>query len=432
MLVAGIVEKHGRSSDRTQPFNPSTPDECRTIREELERILTSPHFQNSKRYPSLLRYVVDQVLKGNTDLKERTLGIEVFGRPATYDSNADPVVRVTAGEVRKRLAQYYHELETAPPYEIEIPPGTYVPEFRRRVPEPQPDTATQSTFALSGTSQLDEAAKSDHLATGTTKTRWIYAVVALALILSATWVGRRFLFGTPTMMQKFWGPVLHSPGLALLCIGDQETFNQQYPAVAQQYGFSAGSSDPTVTSHLAVRDHVFMPDVDVLMKVASSLQTMGKEYRVTSSSLANLSDLREGPVVLIGAHNNRWTVRLTQGLRFYTQLDDSGGHILDRQNPAQKSWTLPFQTQYSKLSEDYALIARIKDPTTDRPIIIVAGLASQGTLAAGEFVSTPEYLEQLLKNAPANWPDKNLEAVIQTQVIEGKTGPPRVLAVHFW
>jgi hypothetical protein len=75
------------------------------IREQLERILADPLFKHSKRYPNLLRYIVERTLDGATaDLKERTLGVVVFGREPTYDTSADPIVRLTAGEIRKRIA----------------------------------------------------------------------------------------------------------------------------------------------------------------------------------------------------------------------------------------------------------------------------------------------------------------------------------------
>ncbi len=76
------------------------------IREQLDRLLPHPLFANSKRYPALLAYTVEQTLLGHAaDLKERSIGVEVFGRSPAYDANADPVVRITAGEVRKRLTQ---------------------------------------------------------------------------------------------------------------------------------------------------------------------------------------------------------------------------------------------------------------------------------------------------------------------------------------
>src|SRR5689334_19347855 len=94
--------------------------EREAIRNQMERMLANPLFKNSKRYPYLLRYIVEHTLSGSpgsgspgsgspAELKERTLGVEVFGRQPDYDTNADPVVRATAGEIRKRIAQYYHE-----------------------------------------------------------------------------------------------------------------------------------------------------------------------------------------------------------------------------------------------------------------------------------------------------------------------------------
>src|SRR3954465_4294306 len=92
------------------------------IREQLERLLAHPLFANSKRYPALLAYTVEQTLLGNAaELKERSIAVGVFGRSPTYDANADPVVRITAGEVRKRLTQYYYEPSHRGELVIELP-----------------------------------------------------------------------------------------------------------------------------------------------------------------------------------------------------------------------------------------------------------------------------------------------------------------------
>jgi hypothetical protein len=103
----------------------------------LEKILLSPQFRNSKRYPDFLRCMVDQVLNGNIDqIKERTVGIEVFGRAPDYDTNTDTVVRYTAGEVRKRLSLYYTSA-AYDPIQIILSPRSYHPEFYRRVEDSQ-------------------------------------------------------------------------------------------------------------------------------------------------------------------------------------------------------------------------------------------------------------------------------------------------------
>ena len=74
------------------------------VRAELDAILADSLFTHSKRCQAFLRYVVERTLDGHADdLKERTVGVEALGRPASYDTSLDPVVRTTAAEVRKRL-----------------------------------------------------------------------------------------------------------------------------------------------------------------------------------------------------------------------------------------------------------------------------------------------------------------------------------------
>src|SRR5712692_4809908 len=108
----------------------SVPEE--TIRQELARVLSSHEFRTSKRSQDFLRYVVETTLQGHAEiLKERTIGIEVFGRSTSYEPSDDATVRVKAGEVRKRLGLYYAGEGVRNPLRIDLPAGTYVPEFRR-------------------------------------------------------------------------------------------------------------------------------------------------------------------------------------------------------------------------------------------------------------------------------------------------------------
>src|SRR5579872_5267079 len=110
------------------------------IREELSRVLASHEFRSSKRSQDFLRYVIENTLKGHADmLKERTIGIDVFGRPTSYDPSEDATVRVKAGEVRKRLDRYYASEGRGQRLRIELPAGTYTPVFR--VVEPSEPTS---------------------------------------------------------------------------------------------------------------------------------------------------------------------------------------------------------------------------------------------------------------------------------------------------
>ncbi len=100
------------------------------VREQLQRLLESHYFRHSRRYPRLLQHIVEETLENRIDsLKERLIGMTVFGRSGGYDSNADPIVRVTAGEVRKRLAQYYQEPGHEAELRIEVALGSYIATF---------------------------------------------------------------------------------------------------------------------------------------------------------------------------------------------------------------------------------------------------------------------------------------------------------------
>src|ERR1039458_1487338 len=110
--------------------NGTAPVDPAAVREELERILASPQFRNSKRHSCFLRLVVEETLNGEAgQLKERTVGVRVFGLEPGYDTSTNPVVRVSAGELRKRLLQYYHAPDHGAEPRIDLPPGSYVPEF---------------------------------------------------------------------------------------------------------------------------------------------------------------------------------------------------------------------------------------------------------------------------------------------------------------
>ena len=105
-------------------------EQVNSVRSALELVLSSHAFAGSKQCQDFLRVVVERALAAEVNpLSERTIGVELFGRPANYDIANDAVVRVRAAELRKRLAQYYREIELNPVVQLELPPGSYVPEF---------------------------------------------------------------------------------------------------------------------------------------------------------------------------------------------------------------------------------------------------------------------------------------------------------------
>ncbi len=119
----------GHPSLAGEPAVPS-PAQAGLIRLHLKQVLASHAFAGSKRTQDFLELIVTHALEGEFDrLRERMIGAEMFGRPVSYDTGSDSVVRVKATDVRKKLAQYYAETKEHPAIQIELPSGSYVPRF---------------------------------------------------------------------------------------------------------------------------------------------------------------------------------------------------------------------------------------------------------------------------------------------------------------
>jgi len=426
--------------DVEQPALASDPA---AVREQLHRLLAHPLFANSKRYPALLAYTVEQTLLGNGgELKERSIGIEVFGRTPTYDANADPVVRITAGEVRKRLGLYYYDTAHVGELVIELPVGSYVPVFRlpEGPNEPQQEALEPPPLAippLTSEPLAQSSATDVALPPKPSRLRWpLLALLTIAGCAVGVLIGMRMqpspAVEQPTNIDRFWEPFLSSPGITTFCLGEPAK-NIDMDSIES---FEAPLTTQSQPQQLYVRLHMAglfaLADVTTLTRTAAALQARHKGFRVVPASEATFSQLREGPIVLIGAFDNIWTLRVTQKLRFGFESKNGDALLVDRKSGDKTTWATAWDLPYQKLSKDYAIVARIHDNTTGQPVIIAAGISEEGTEAAGEILYNPVYLNTLLAKAPANWEKLNMEAVIETQVIEGHSGPPNILAVETW
>jgi hypothetical protein len=391
------------------------------VREQLERILASHFFRNSKRFPDFLRYTVEHALEGQTDSKERTLGIEVFGRQPDYDTGLDPVVRVTAAEVRKRLAQYYqvtgHEHEVRIEYQLR----SYVPEFT--FSKPPPHSPQEPMVAPSAS--VDSGRRSGR----NLPKRWelVVAVLASCLLVSAFIWWK--LPTRETALDRFWSPVQNASEPVLLCVSDANG----------TLGPGANPRDPINAAVAALPDwyrqnHVGFHDAIALTTLAGLLGTRGRIFRIRRSNDAVLGDLQEGPAILIGGFNNRWSVQLDGNLRYSFVRDGNLRYILDHNNPSSRQWSVVGTGHDIDISvtKDFALISRVFDPTTGRVIFTAAGILGYGTVAASQCLTDASCLAQAEVLAPGDWKHRNIQIVLGTAIIRDDPGKPKVLASYTW
>jgi hypothetical protein len=432
----GILEEEqgvslgSRFAQEIEP--PFSALDAAAIREQLERLLAHPLFSNSKRYPVLLAYTVEETLQGKgADLKERSIGVEVFGRSPSYDANADPVVRITAGEVRKRLMQYYYDSTHDGELVVELPVGSYVPLFHTVGSAAEPEL-----FLPAPELPAQTAAAVPVLAAQRPVHRLLWALVgALVLVAGAVSVDiaarRHDAPPPPSSLDRFWAPITAGSSTATYCLGEPAK-DISVGSINSLDTPADGSNPEPLYFRLHYSGLFAMADIITLTHTAAALEVRHKAFRVVPASGASFAQLREGPIVLIGAFDNIWTLRVTQKLRFGFESKDGVAVLVDRKSKTQTAWATAWDLPYAKLSRDYAIVARIHDSITGQPMIIAAGISEEGTEAAGEILYNPVYLEALLAKVPANWEQMNIEAVIETQVIQGHPGPPTVLAVEAW
>lgn len=256
--------------------------------------------------------------------------------------------------------------------------------------------------------------------------RWLALSGALLAFVSVIIC---FVLWQSDPIDAFWHPVFASSAPVLLCVGNLEGGHGAPP-----------NSNPELNPHLTLEEYhrsssetILFGDASTMAQFTALLQTHHKQVRLVSQSDATFTDLQNGPAVLIGLMNNDWSRRLIPQLRYTVEHTSySRMFIRDRNQPNNQSWAVDYATRYMDLTRDYALILRMVDPKTEQVVVVAAGLTSFGTVAAGEFLTNANEMRKLTSTAPRGWQDRNLEIVISTDVIGGRSGPANVLALYSW
>lgn len=394
------------------------------IREHLEEVLAGPAFRGSKRCQQFLRFIVEHALDGRADdIKERTIGVEVFGRESSYQTSEDAIVRVKANEVRKRLAQHYQEAGTRSNLRIDLPAGSYVPDFHLVEEAVVPPSVPPRVH------------------------RWWLVAVAVLAVLGAVFAFSR-LTGQKSAFDEFWAPVLASPRPVLLCLAqppayqlsrrlqnqillqtpEQVNADDVHPSLAP--GVSIASTDLVPITDLYVAEG----DAMAAIRFTRILTRYGKPADVRIGNDITFPEMRDTAAILIGAFSNRWTLQMTRDLRYYfaRDLTESGRLFQIRDRQSSRRWSLVDVYPAGKSPIDYSIVSRVFDSSTGKTLITVAGLTMSGTQSAAELLTDPQMFAAAIRNAPVNWEKRNLQIVLQTKVVGKNPGPPQVVATHVW
>lgn len=372
------------------------------LREELERVLASREFQSSRLCQQFLRYVAEHTLNGYADtLKERTIGIEVLGKPPSYEPSEDAAVRVRAGEVRKRLRSHYSGKSGTAQVLIDLPPGTYVPEFRY----------------------------SDRAAPSCGRSRsyrhwWWFAGGAMILLLALAVAGlyRMRAGAAAKPFSQFWSPLLQKHKAVFVCAAPVpvyspvRTTNNAPPARLEDFVLIPGR-------------FVAISDVNAALQISDMLARLEQPYKLRVGNEVTFRDLRSAPAVLVGFSYTQWH---EIGEHFLYSIDLSRRPFGVLQDDSPTSWTIRTHPDDPDLDEDYAIVSRVLYPGTNNMIVEIAGISHYGTEAAADLVTNPALLQDALRKMPAGWEQKNIQIVLHTEVVGGFPSVPTVVATHVW
>lgn len=372
------------------PDPPLAPE----VRHELERILDSPAFRTSSRSRSFLQHVVTYSNSPDA-LKERTLGVTLFGRTPDYDTGADAIVRVKANEVRRRLAEYASQADPERNVRIELQPGSYAPKISTRTLQPLSEPAASSTDT-----------KSDVTVNRHPRSRGYLIVAVLIAILSLTCWQALKIRATHSPARRFLQPFLDSEK-PIICISHPNAYNL-LPGGAGRKG-----------------------DAQEALRLRDRLLHLGRSSRIGVAQDITAEDLSASPMIIVGGPRfNYWTATLTEGLRFAFDLVNGEPRIYDRLRPT-RFWVTAQNTPPQSV-QGYVVITRLLATGHQKSVLCIAGLRAIDTRTGAQVISDPKTLDKLLKDAPDDWDKKNLQWVVHILALNNAQPQVELRAATYW
>lgn len=401
------------------------------IRAHLNDILNSAAFKGSRRSQALLTHIVECALAGHWErLKERSLGIDVFSREASYDTGGDSIVRVTASDVRKRLSQYYAECPGRSHISIEIPAGSYIPEFAGL------DESSQriSAVELDGPPLNGTDREGSFISHSAAQGRLRYSALLL-LVISLGWAGGAISTGFMSSLfvkadsrynfyRELLGPIagdsaheteiaLSNPRLWLYAGSDnpaapawRSTLDVRVPAeIEKTLNRSANDVQANYPFHfltLADQDYTGMGEAVSAFNFCQLMHHFDRPLRLTQARFLNWGATRNVHLILLGApHMSSW-VQESLGQSNFTMEHEA----ITNARPLPGERKAYYRSVSGSGLDDYGLIWMARLPSGSRQLLI-AGLTSAGTAGVGDYFCDPDRMRPVyerLRAASKNGP----------------------------
>ena len=465
-----VVSSDSRTAEIAKTIQ--TERDVALIRQHVKEVVEGTAFRGSQRSGQFLAYVVEQAIAGHLEaLKERVIGVELFGRSPSYDTGEDAIVRVTASEVRRRLLQHYGQYGTASEVRISLPSGSYVPEITLE-PKRKPDLPKEngvrpdSTFASYTSAATDSTPNLTVDASVHSGRKFAFAAgwgirsIAFGVVLSAINIALLI-----SHASAFWG--VHSTRKAVEPISVlpwSAFFNSQNsthlvlsdPAIVtiQQFtGQQISTSDyanhnyipePNTLSaetnrliHIILRgDNPAEVDTPIALNIARIAQASSRKIIVHGARAIQLADLKnDDNFIFLGSpRSNPWSALFSDQLDFKFVFDKPSNqeiiqNVRARRNELQSY--VPTALGWAT-GQSFAIVALVQNPDQNGHVLLVAGANAEGTEAAGRIVTDERRLPAILQpcGISPTGPLQKFELLLRLNTMAGSPSNFEVVACH--
>ncbi|MEP6537746.1 MAG: hypothetical protein ABJF23_20590 [Bryobacteraceae bacterium] len=413
------------------------------FREHLVEVIGSPAFKGSRRSQEFLQHIVENALRGHFDeLKERALGVGLFGRPASYDTGDDAIVRVTASDVRRRLHHYYADAANADGLQIDLPSGSYIPEFRQVAQEAAAPPRAAIVIAPDTVPPIVRGTRVWVWALGA------FAAGALCVLLFLGLSGKRssleasaprliepwaalFQPNRPTRIVYCDPDISRIQGLLNFHISLSDYANHQYMPTSLQIA-------PEMQRALRTMRGVNVAAVDAAIGLSISELGLRDSHAVktyTARALQLIDFKTEDNFVLLGSpRSNPWFALFDDELDFRFQYDETLKTEIIHNSNVQAGEVARYvpTAQGWDTGQAYSVIAFVANPGQTGHALLLAGSNAEATEAAGKLIVNTDLLAKMLKQNgidPQGRP-QHFEALLKVATMAGTSNTFEVIAFH--
>ena len=397
------------------------------VRLHLQWLFGTPAFAGSKRSCTFLSYVVEETLAGRAaQIKERNIGVDVFGKDVAFDPQEESLVRVCAGEVRRRLSRAYTS-DTAGDVRVELPVGSYCPVFHVLAPGIAID-ASESPAPLSSAPRPPAEEPAAKTSTARWKRNTWFGLAVLLCVSGGAAYGvwqHSEESAQGRQLDRLWEPFTNQKQAVLIALPSPTVYTiTRTPTIAP-----AGMI-PAVDLKASDGDFIGLGAGIGAARFGEKLAQRHQPFVIKSGKDVSFSDLSQSPAILLGGYTSSLGLELTRKLRLNLLIDATTDSIVDNQTG--ETWVISRTGPQAAAHEGYALITILRDSETGHPVMIVAGLRISDTQAAVDFLTNPNYFRVYTQSNPGDWSTKNCQIVLHSFDHGGSPGRAEVVASHLW